>query len=943
MSSESPEQLTDIVVWVDTTLRGQDPGISHPPSNPHTKFPFNKMGSFFEGAAGAIDVAEMERQNMSKAEGEQCALDDFWGLVANQVEQAEATAAMEREDLLSAQIRARIKKEERYRLWEQEDRRKRETRSAVREHLEDHARREYLEIFYNAPSAEMAMNYTWPTRGSLDGTTLGQQSSGSPMGDAEVTWTGRGSNGRGGGGGESPCTTSRGGDDAGTALSAAQSSRDVLNDWNPSSCSSSSAGTGTEGSSTRPFHVFCGKKTHQVFPARDCFVPPRHLSEPTTKHGLISVHALAVAAAAAACPAGREKTAGPETVDPAGANAPSGVSKAVHLPPLLETHGEGWPAAVPSAGRVAATGEPLSSHKRPPSWQRPCSVSSFERKLAARRRQWSREAEEEAEERAFEEQRRTQELLLGVQGIDDGGWQGGGRAGYRYKVGETAAISPGSTQAGRPCHRNGGGVRFARQRRAWSRGWRDRGYHDWGDDEKVTELVPEVEEKLLTEMFGMLDARHRGEVRLDEVLFYMTENAQVKSILKQVPLWMLTKTRRWAWVDELLAAQPGRTLTLPALLAFSRSLHEESHVPRKHLRLATELGEGGVERKDVRSKRLLPADLVEGAEVEALFRKGFERYRAWIVRCHADDTFDVRFTPPPSLCSDEPSPRRGGQEAGEQRPELETSSRFSGSEEDWRSDAENSSLKAEEEEWKATCDSVARFIGIPPDLGETETEVLEKAFDAIVNLVSPTTQAALGSDETDAVGDARGKSGKGIKGLKGITTPTANQPPNPNREDATQQGGLARGRQHEDGGHLERKNGVVGTPDGDAAPRVPAGEIIRLLRAGAIDGYRRASPALSAACIYAEFAEGLEGAAATRGQDREARTANHPIADCCTDEEGDTRGGQRGGRDKGEWGISKEEFCDYFEAVTDLVDLNGLSLVPQVPRGLARPSAVEGG
>lgn len=84
---------------------------------------------------------------------------------------------------------------------------------------------------------------------------------------------------------------------------------------------------------------------------------------------------------------------------------------------------------------------------------------------------------------------------------------------------------------------------------------------------------------------------------------------------------MLTKTRRWAWVDELLAAQPGRTLTLAALLAFSRSLHEESHVPRKHLRLATELREGGVERKDVRSKRLLPADLVEGAEVEALFRK----------------------------------------------------------------------------------------------------------------------------------------------------------------------------------------------------------------------------------------------------------------------------------------------------------------------------------
>lgn len=235
--------------------------------------------------------------------------------------------------------------------------------------------------------------------------------------------------------------------------------------------------------------------------------------------------------------------------------------------------------------------------------------------------------------------------------------------------------------------------------------------------------------------------------------------------------------------------------------------------------------------------------------------------------------------------------------------------------------------------------------GIPPDLGETETEVLEKAFDAIVNLVSPATQAALGRDETEAVGDERGKGGKGT------TTPTANQPRIFNREDATQQEALARRRQHEDGDHLETKNGVVGTPDADAAPRVPASEITRLLRAGAIDGYRRASPALSAACIYPEFAEGLEGAAARRGQDSEESrtrtcsnqdTAKHPIADCGTDE-GDTRGGGQGSRDEGEWGVSKEEFCDYFEAVTDLVDLNGLSLVPQVPRGLARPSAAVGG
>ncbi len=95
----------------------------------------------------------------------------------------------------------------------------------------------------------------------------------------------------------------------------------------------------------------------------------------------------------------------------------------------------------------------------------------------------------------------------------------------------------------------------------------------------------------------------------------------MKSVLKQVSLWTLTKTRRWEWVRELLAAQPGRTLTLPALLAFSRSLYEETGVPRKHLRFRTVERELDVERRDARSRRLLPANLVEGSEVEALFRK----------------------------------------------------------------------------------------------------------------------------------------------------------------------------------------------------------------------------------------------------------------------------------------------------------------------------------
>ena len=146
MSSDGNlEPIGDIVVWVDTTLRESDTPTSQPTSSNYAAVPFNSMGSFVEGPAGAIDVPEMERRNMNMAEREQCALDDFWGMVANQVEQAEATAAMEREDQRSQDVRARIKKEERYKIWEEEDLRKRETRSVVRENLEDAARREYLE------------------------------------------------------------------------------------------------------------------------------------------------------------------------------------------------------------------------------------------------------------------------------------------------------------------------------------------------------------------------------------------------------------------------------------------------------------------------------------------------------------------------------------------------------------------------------------------------------------------------------------------------------------------------------------------------------------------------------------------------------------------------------------------------------------------------------
>lgn len=68
--------------------------------------------------------------------------------------------------------------------------------------------------------------------------------------------------------------------------------------------------------------------------------------------------------------------------------------------------------------------------------------------------------------------------------------------------------------------------------------------------------------------------------------------------------------------------------------------------------------------------------------------KGFEWYRAWIVRCHPDDTFDVRFTRPSSPPSGDVDHESGAVAENEEKPEVDTCSRVSGSEEDWNSDEE---------------------------------------------------------------------------------------------------------------------------------------------------------------------------------------------------------------------------------------------------------------
>lgn len=354
------------------------------------------------------------------------------------------------------------------------------------------------------------MNYSWPTRATLIGQVFGEQSSDPMVDDMDVVLTATHSSDnslyattRGGSG-------SSGGDDARSALSTAQTSRDIYNEW---SASRSGGGTVGESSrSTRQFHVFGGKKAHQIIPVQDCFIPPRHLTEPTTKHGLVPVHELTTAAR-------------PATSQHAAA-APSGLSKAVHLPPMIETPRDNRLAAglAGSDTAVGSTGENPSLKKRFFAGETPPRTSSFERKLAARREQWSREEQADAEERAFKEQR-TQELLRGFNNRDGTGKSG---QGYGYKIGASTGIQSHPPPAGSDYQNGNGNFRRIRKRRARSRDWRDYS-NSRGDEGKVADLTPEREKQLLTQMFDMLDARNRGEVRLDEVLFYMTENAQVGS------------------------------------------------------------------------------------------------------------------------------------------------------------------------------------------------------------------------------------------------------------------------------------------------------------------------------------------------------------------------------------------------------------------------------
>lgn len=156
------EPLGDTTVWVDTRFMAV--GNTTPVSSTLTERQSDRksvsMKKFGDGEGEKTDMVaavgvvgttplstpERELLAMRNAELEQCAVDNFWGVVGNQRQQAESIAWMEREDLESHMVRAQIKKENKFAQWEEEDLRTRETRNAIAKRLDHVAIRGYLEV-----------------------------------------------------------------------------------------------------------------------------------------------------------------------------------------------------------------------------------------------------------------------------------------------------------------------------------------------------------------------------------------------------------------------------------------------------------------------------------------------------------------------------------------------------------------------------------------------------------------------------------------------------------------------------------------------------------------------------------------------------------------------------------------------------------------------------
>lgn len=141
--------MEDTVLVVDAMLQGKDTPAQSPVCSrelSHMLVTSEEVNFTDElVAAAVVSNAESERCSMSLAEREQRSLDTFWGVDAEQANQAHERASMEEEDRCSRAVHTKIKREKMYVLWEEKDLRKREAMSVVKEGVEVAARREYLE------------------------------------------------------------------------------------------------------------------------------------------------------------------------------------------------------------------------------------------------------------------------------------------------------------------------------------------------------------------------------------------------------------------------------------------------------------------------------------------------------------------------------------------------------------------------------------------------------------------------------------------------------------------------------------------------------------------------------------------------------------------------------------------------------------------------------
>lgn len=344
-----------------------------------------------------------------------------------------------------------------------------------------------------------------------------------------------------------------------------------------------SGNAGGSPASATPFHTFRSKKRYQVIPVGDAFDRLGGVGGGDAKLGTGPVPP--VPAARASFPPRafhshglRDNPARGQPPPPPGRKG-NPLSKTFRLPPMRDSHERGPslcgtpapPGLLPAGGAPwGDVARPVSSpsgfgrfgpDQRPPLLEpgTPCrpSMGSFHRKFTAYHERRSREEELEAGRRRLREQRRTERLIQQQQqqqqlytrgprrsfgnagdpscgegsmrpsGRDPGeGCEPGVRPGYGVAEG---SFAPGEADSKTRRRRRRGRPRFVD---ACGSGdvIDSEGEAESGGEGGATELIPEREKEILTDIFKNLDSRGRGEVRLDEAVFHMTENAQVKGV-----------------------------------------------------------------------------------------------------------------------------------------------------------------------------------------------------------------------------------------------------------------------------------------------------------------------------------------------------------------------------------------------------------------------------